>query len=81
MSTSGFALSCFDTQLNAEESYKKIAKVNNNFSKTVGNAITSGCLVDKDGVIGSCNKNGHFDLYEYMECDLSKTFSVVSKLV
>jgi hypothetical protein len=79
--TSGYALSCFEQEDNAIQKFNKLKTSYPNIKLAVGDALCSGILDDRDGLITQSNKETHFDLYEYQECDLSKTFEVIRILV
>lgn len=81
LTCSGYALSCFDTVQNAETSFNVYRKSVRRFHKAVGNAIVSGDLTPDDGLIGPTNLKGHFDLYEYIACDLGRKFTISKILV
>lgn len=78
---SGFALSCFNSQLNAEQRYKALCKSFKNTPKTIGDSLSSGRLNNEDGLVTAPDKiSGHFDLYESSSCNLSKTFKIIETL-
>ena len=78
---SGFALSCYDNELNAENNYKKFLKSIPNFWKIVGNSISKGKINEPDGRITESSTTGHFDLYEFVDCNLNSTFAITKKLI
>ena len=80
LSTSGFALSCFETYEGAIGRYRKLLKSNKNIYKSVGNALCSGVLNEGDGLISETGGFTHFDLYEFQKCDLSSKFAIIEKL-
>jgi hypothetical protein len=73
----GWALSFFDTQKNAKQRLLEIAKHSKNIFKKLGTHIASGPINKDDGVSNEPNKNGHFDLFEYKEVNLSSKFKIV----
>lgn len=79
--TSGYALSCFDSEANAVRRYSGLLRSFRNTPKTVGDALCSGVLSNEDGMVTAVARDsGHFDLYESVSCDLSKTFKIVKTL-
>lgn len=47
-----------------------------NIYKAVGDSISSGIVANKDGNITTPASNGHYNLFEFPSCDLSKTFKL-----
>lgn len=80
LSTSGYALSCFNTEDNAESAYRSLSRNFKKISQTIGDALTSGSITSSDGMITSIETSGHFDLYEYSSCDLNVSFTLVKQL-
>lgn len=74
------ALSCFDTPSNAETFYRNLKKAFRNIHSSIGDALTEGILHNDDGRKTLTATNGHFDFYEYMGCDLNKTFQFTKHL-
>ena len=78
---SGYALSCFDGREKAKERYAALCKSFKRAPKTIGDALSGGNLNDSDGwVTKPDNRSGHFDLYESLQCDLTKTFKTIEIL-
>lgn len=78
---SGYALSCFNSQQNAEKKYAALCKSFRQTPKTIGDSLSYGRLKDTDGMITKPDSaSGHFDLYESASCDLSKTFHITKQL-
>ena len=78
---SGYALSCFDSQQNAEKRYAALCKSFKRTPKTIGDALSGGQLENQDGLVTTPDKiSGHFDLYEYASCDLNKIFKIIETL-
>lgn len=78
---SGYALSCFDSQQNAEKRYASLCKSFKRTPKTIGDGLSGGQLENKDGLVTTPDKiSGHFDLYEYASCDLNKIFKIIETL-
>lgn len=78
---SGYALSCFNSRLNAEHRYAALCKSFKRTPKTIGNALCGGTLSNEDGMVTEPDTNsGHFDLYESKSCNLSRTFKTIELL-
>lgn len=78
--TSFLALSCFATNLQAELFFSNLTKAFKNAKTSVGDALAEGILANEDGMKTATSNNGHFDFYEYEQCDLNKTFKITKKL-
>jgi hypothetical protein len=83
LTTSGYALSCFEEEKLAVQKFKNLKNTHKNIGSSIGNALCIGFLDEKDGLITETNKNNdtHFDLYEYVECDLNSKFDIKKRLV
>lgn len=81
LSTSGYALSCFEQEDRAVQKYNELRASHRKIALTMGDALCSGTLNGNDGLITVANHETHFDLYEYQECDLSITFEITKKLI
>ena len=79
-SMSLLALSCFDTPSKAEIFYSNLKKAFKNISTSIGDALTEGILTNDDGRKTETANNGHFDFYEFVGCDLNKTFQITKQL-
>ena len=79
-SMSLLALSCFDTPSKAETFYGNLKKAFKNISTSIGDALSEGVLKNDDGRKTETANNGHFDFYEYVGCDLNKTFQITKQL-
>jgi len=79
-SMSLLALSCFDTPSKAETFYSNLKKAFKNISTSIGDALSEGVLNDDDGKKTETANSGHFDFYEYVGCDLNKTFQITKQL-
>lgn len=78
---SGYALSCFDNQQKAEQRDAALCKSFKKVPKAIGDSLCGGKLENSDGMITSPDSHsGHFDLYEFTSCDLSKTFNTIEQL-
>ncbi len=74
------ALSCFVTEHQAESFYAHLRKAFKNAVISIGDALAEGTLTNEDGMKTSESSNGHFDFYEYENCDLNKTFKITKIL-
>ena len=72
----GYALSCFTQKNKAVKFYHSLSKNMRNISKAIGDGISSGIVTNTDGNITNPTSNGHYNLFEFPACDLSKTFSL-----
>lgn len=79
-SMSLLALSCFDTPSKAETFYSNLKKAFKNISTSIGDVLSEGVLINDDGRKTETANNGHFDFYEYVGCDLNKTFQITKQL-
>jgi len=82
LTTSGYALSCFEKKESAVQQFKNLKNTHKNIDNSIGNALCGGFLDEKDGLITDSNeKTTHFDLYEYCECNLGGKFEIQQRLV
>jgi hypothetical protein len=81
ISTSGYALSCFEDIKNAIRKFELLKTTNKNIHKTIGNSICGGIIEFDDGLITKANNITHFDLYEYFDCNLSEKFTLEVEIV
>ena len=79
-STSLLALSCFATVSQAELFYHNLRKAFKNVGQSIGDSLAEGKLTNKDGLKTASSANGHFDFYEYENCDLNKSFKITKRL-
>lgn len=78
---SGYALSCFDDKQKAKHRYEALCKSFKKTPKAIGDSLSGGKLANGDGLITEpVSYSGHFDLYESISCDLSKTFKMLELL-
>lgn len=80
VNTSLLALSCFATVPQAESFYANLRKAFKNATISIGDALAEGILTNEDGLKTADGGNGHFDFYEYENCDLNKTFKITKIL-
>lgn len=81
LSTSGYALSCFEQKDKAIQKYNALKANIRNIALTMGDALCNGILNEEDGLVTQANDDTHFDLYEYCDCDLSSKFKVIKVLI
>jgi len=81
LSTSGFALSCFEDEAKAVNRYDELKASYPKIRNTLGDALSFGVLNESDGLITDANDDTHFDLYESASCTLSETFQIKKSLV
>lgn len=76
-STSGYALSCYEREDKAKEQFAKLEANFKKIRKSIGDSLSSGTLTNADGLISIADASStHFDLYEFCECDLNRTFKL-----
>lgn len=78
--TSLLSLSCFTTPNQAEIFYRNLTKAFRNISVSIGDSLAEGTLRNEDGMKTATSNNGHFDFYEYENCDLNNTFQLTKTL-
>lgn len=82
LSTSGYALSLFNTEDNAIKKYAELSANFRNIKLIIGDSVSHGNLTNEDGLISRISpSNGHFDLYEFKECDLAQKFTLLGKIL
>lgn len=81
LSTSGYALSCFEDENKAVTRYNEYMSHSPRIKNTLGDALSYGNLNEPDGLITDANDDTHFDLYESASCTLSKTFQIKKTLI
>lgn len=67
---------CKDDMDKAIKFYHLLAKNMRNIYKAIGDSISSGIVTNNDGNITTPTSNGHYNLFEFPSCDLSKTFKL-----
>lgn len=78
--TSFLALSCFANNSQAEFFFSNLQKAFKNAKNSISDALVEGILTNEDGMKTSANQSGHFDFYEYEQCDLNKLFKITRRL-
>ena len=82
LTTSGYALSCFENEDTAVAKYNEYKAHSPQIKKTLGDSLSNGILNESDGLITTANQeSSHFDLYEFRECDLSLKFQIKRTLI
>ena len=79
--TSLLALSCFTTTEKAKIFFEALLKTNTRAAISIGDSLSEGTITNFDGKVTKATANGHFDLYEFSECNLNKTFTLTQKLI
>ena len=77
---SGWALSFFVTQSQAQRKYEELKAICKNIKETIGTHISTVDLKEDDGLASAPARSGHFDLYEWDSADFSGRGSVVLQL-
>lgn len=72
-----WALSLFDTRLNAEKKLKSILAIAPNFPARF---ICRVSVTKNDGVVSNPNGSGHYRIHEYADSDIHSTASAVQAL-
>lgn len=80
VTTNGYSLSNFETIEQAECRYEYLRKVCKNIKLSIGDTLSGGIIENDDGKITETNGEGHFELYEYENCDLNQKFHVIKGL-
>ena len=78
--TSLLALSCFASNSQAEHFYGNLQKTFKNIKSSIGDALAEGVLTNEDGLKTATGSNGHFDFYEFEQCDLNQSFKITKRL-
>ena len=79
--TSLLSLSCFTTAEKAELFYTNLRKAFKNAANSIGDSLSEGQLANEDGRKTVTAQNGHFDFYEYENCDLNTSFQITKSLI
>ncbi len=80
MKCEGWSLSFYDTEENALNKFNSYRKNKPNIDKKLGTHLAKGILEESDGYCGKVNRDGHFEFFESINCDLSTKFEIISKL-
>lgn len=82
LTTSGYALSCFENEEKAIAKYSKFQAHSPQIKNTLGDSLSNGIIDTSDGLITTPNpESTHFDLYEFSTCDLSRKFQIKRSLI
>ena len=81
MKSDGYALSCYEQEIQAKTAFQKFSSNIRNFAQTAGNSLCKGMLDENDGLVDNTTNSGHFNLYEYEGCDLLQKFVFIEKLI
>lgn len=77
---SGFGISLYEDEQKAVDFYSELSKTISNIKKLVGSHLAKGKLATNDGVCTDVDAQGHFDLHEYENTNLSQKFSIIKAL-
>ena len=75
----GFALSCYLDDSKAVEAYMGFVGERPMLRKSLGDTLCSGNISNEDDMVTHPNVITHFDLFEYVECDLNRTFTKIER--
>lgn len=75
----GYALSFFETADQANDRFRQMEQRVPKIRKSIGDSLASGTISNEDGLITATSANGHFDLFEYTDCNLSHKFKVCAE--
>ena len=82
MKFSGYALSCYNDERKAVSRYKNLCKINKKMPLILGDALCRGILQNGDGMVSEINKEtGHFDFYEYENCNPFDIFTIIKQVL
>lgn len=76
-------LSLFDSENDAKELYKELCRRNRRpirTLKSLGNKLAKGKLTPRHGLCSPSNSSGHFTLYEYVNSNIERAFSVIGEI-
>ena len=71
----GFALSCYLDDSKAVEAYTGYVSERPMLRKSLGDTLCSGNISNEDGMVTHPNVITHFDLFEFVGCDLNRSFT------
>lgn len=81
MRCSGYALSVYNTLINAVDAFIKQNKRNKNFKKIVGECVAAISVTSGDGLATQSSTSGHLDFFEYVQTDLSAKIIKIEKVI
>jgi len=75
----GFALSCYLDDSKAVEAYTGYVSERPMLRKSLGDTLCSGNISNEDGMVTRPNVITHFDLFEFVGCDLNRSFTKIER--
>lgn len=78
---SAFGISLYQSEEQATNKFNMLKDIIQNIGKTIGTHLATGLIKEYFGVITLIDKDGHFDLHELVDCDLTNEFTIIKKLV
>lgn len=76
----GWALSMFDTNINAKARLLHLTKNKENLYKKLGTHIAEGRFSLIDGLSDNANEMGHFSHFEYENIELKNQFNIIEQV-
>ena len=76
-----WAISFFNSEIQAKEKFDRMLSKNPKIHKKLGTHIAKGYLNATDGISSECDDIGHFNHFEYEEAQLVPKFSIKSCLI
>lgn len=77
---SAFALSMYETELQATKAFDSLQRRFKNIKQSIGSHIAKAVLTSSMGNKTTSNHQGHFDLYEFRDTSLPTHFEIVGTL-
>ena len=77
----GFALSCYLDDNKAIDSYFGFINERPFLRKSLGDTLCSGTITEGDGMVSYPNPETHFELFEFVGCDLNHTFTKIERVL
>lgn len=76
-----YGLSCFSKERGAKQFFTNILNDIPNIYKSIGNTLSTGFIQSDNGLMSEEDTQTHFDLFEFEDCDLRKSFVHKEKLI
>ncbi len=76
-----YGLSCFSKEGGAKQFFNSITNSIPNVHKSIGDTLSTGYIQSDNGLMSEEDIETHFDLFEFEDCDLSKSFVPKEKLI
>lgn len=77
----GFALSCYVDDHKAVDIYFGFIKERPFLCKSLGDTLCSGNISNNDGMVTRPNADTHFELFEFVGCNLNRTFTKIERVL